>query len=369
MAATNSPGNRPYKRRLTDSLMKLQRRIFKRRTVRMLIPLPARDALAAIQKCVLKSFHVSSVNLPPEAIRHEVPFSETSTIDASFLIATSSGLLHYDRGTLHKLLTGFFYGVTHYRHRWYAFRQSPTRLMNRRIGQVISFDLDDFRNNNIRIEANYLHWSIHQIDAWDSHLYVMESGNNRIIRFRINDHGLSNRRDFGLNTHLTPGAKTNHLIHANSIYNHRGNVYLVYHNQTTRTGFKSQIITLNNALDVDRVIDTDAGCVHNVVILTNGEMIYCDSQGGTVIWGDAILPCGYFTRGLAATDSFIIVGGSDFAKRDERGHATGYIFAFCSADRREFARLEMPGSGSIYEVRLIDPVDQAMSSSSRSETS
>ena len=279
-----------------------------------------------------------------------VPFIQTVAIQAKFLIGTSSGLLYYDHGRLHRIFDSYFYGITRCRDRWYAFGQ----FSKKHAGQIISFRLDDTAVEDIRTEAMLVGPGVHQIHAWEDHLYVADTQNNRLMQYMIDCDGLKSRDVFYPNSW---SGKND--VHLNSIYCHKDKIYLIYHNRTRYTGRNSQIAVLNNALQMESIIDTQAGSAHNIV-LWEGAPMYCDSQAGTLVWNEPVLYLNCFTRGLAIADEFVLVGGSEFAKREERQNKTGYVFAFDLKERKTIAQITIPAIGNVFELRLIEPTDYGM---------
>jgi hypothetical protein len=66
-------------------------------------------------------------------------------------------------------------------------------------------------------------------------------------------------------------------------------------------------------------------------------------------------------RGLAVSEAFWLVGGSEHAKRGERGFTDGVIYQYDPNHDETVATMEIPGCGSLYEIRLITPPDLAIS--------
>ncbi len=194
---------------------------------------------------------------------------------------------------------------------------------------------------------------MHQIHACAGHLYVTDAKNNRLSRYVIGGESLKKERDFYANGWLRQND-----VHLNSVYCHNGKVYLIYHNRTRYTGRRSQIAVLNNALQVEAIIDTPAGSSHNIV-LWKGIPMYCDSQAGTLVWNEPVLHVDCFTRGLALADELVLVGGSEFAKREDRQNKTGYVFAFDLKDWSLVAQITLLAC-SVLELRLIEPTDYGM---------
>lgn len=111
-----------------------------------LLPDPVLAYLRGVQ-LTIKDLFSEEVPLKPKS--EPVSFTQTATVQARFLIGTSSGLLYYNYGQLHRIFDGYFYGITHYQDRWYAF----SRYSKKHAGRIISFRFDDAVVEDIRTEV------------------------------------------------------------------------------------------------------------------------------------------------------------------------------------------------------------------------
>jgi hypothetical protein len=279
--------------------------------------------------------------LVPQRVREAVPFIETNTVDAEFLVGTMTSLLHYDRGRLHRLFEGHCFEMTRYRDRWYVFRQ----LARRYSGEIVSFRLQAGTVCDLRLEATLLGPWVHQIHAYGDSLYVADTTNNRLIGYAIEADGLIRKRCayagewFGTDVHL------------NSVCAHREQLSVMYHNLTQKTGRRSQIAVFGLDLRFKRLIDTPAGSAHNISF-ADGKLLYCDSDAGSVVWENRVFRTGIFTRGLAVSDSLFLVGGSEIEKRELRHSSTGHVLAFDREQRDPTAMIKIPKSGNVLELAL-----------------
>src|SRR5690606_33114020 len=102
---------------------------------------------------------------------------------------------------------------------------------------------------------------------------------------------------------------SSNYAHINSVYVAGDELHLIYHNETHKTGRRSRWVTLNRELQVVESREIDGGCAHNITYW-RGQATFCDSQGSSLVWGNRRIHLGVFTRGIAATDDVVFVGGS-----------------------------------------------------------
>ena len=215
---------------------------------------------------------------------------------------------------------------------------------------------------DLRVDVAPLDQELHQIDAWEGHIYVTDTANNCVLVYRVKTDGLSFERAHYPCGPLSDGKKSNNYAHINSIFQSNERIYLMYHNQTKYTGRTSQIAVLNKGWDVLEVLDTPADSAHNV-FCDEGGLVYCDSRNGRLMRNDEVLlGQNVYLRGLAVSESWWLLGGSEFANRSERGTTTGSVYQWSLAKREAVAQLSIPDAGSVYEIRLVDKKDRSLSS-------
>jgi hypothetical protein len=291
----------------------------------------------------------------PRSCHDDVAFSTDGIIPARLFAATASGLVYFDGNGFRRLLKGFFFGLTAHDGRWYAFRK-----VSEISGQLVSFRFEAEVVDDLKAEKHALSPGMHQIDAFRGRLWALDTANNRLLIYRFTRGSLGRAQAVYPAGRAPRGRTDPNYVHMNSVFCAGGGVHLVYHNHTKITGRASQIAVLDDRLDVERVIDTPAGCAHNLA-LWQESLVFCDSLAGSLVVGDGAIALGDFTRGLALVDGQAIVGGSRFAHGEDRVHGSGRLFVCDLASRQVTARIVLEGVGSVYEVRSLDPPDQAMS--------
>lgn len=290
---------------------------------------------------------------------HPVHDSVDATVDGrlnvQMLLGTKTGILLYAHGRLTRILRGRFYGISRRGDRWYAYKYETQRF-----GRIISFRLAGLQCVEVKDELCQLPGEVHQIDWAGSCLYVTDTQHNCVRRYAYRGSQLVCIDRCYPNGTLAFGRRSPNYAHINSVFCDGDRLFIVYHNETKKTGRKSQVAILDLDLRLQNVVSLDAGCAHNVLPIES-DIAFCDSMNGAVRLGSRSLSLGLYTRGLAKSGSVLFVGGSDFAARAQRGQSTGHVFTWDCISGQVYSHLTMPQIGSVYEVRLVEPTDEALS--------
>lgn len=284
--------------------------------------------------------------------------------DIKLLVATSVGLFQITDQQIRMLLRGEFYGITEHRDAWIAFEKCG------RLGRLLSLfyppssSEDPKRRGWISVSLKGLSRGVHQIDSIGDRLLLADTYNNRVL---VASPVESGSRAFRIIDRIYPagplrqeGRKSENYVHLNSLFQNGDELFILFHNETKKTGKRSEICTydLRRGMVRERRV-LDAGAGHNVVPW-KGELLCCDSLGGRLMLGNTpVFSADSFLRGLAVTEDLILVGGSELAGRRDRRIGTGVIFilnhGFDLLDK-----LELPGA--VHEIRHQSGNDYGMSS-------
>lgn len=196
----------------------------------------------------------------------------------------------------------------------------------------------------------------HQIECLGEYTLCTSTGHDSIVIF---DGLMRQRRVYPTSAcwDIGPGEKRGH--HFNSIHVNGGMVYVVSHNHdrdSTVWIFEWPSFAL-----VD-VLPTRTEWAHNVWV-QDDDLIVCNSKAGSLysvrerqdIW--SVEGGGYVTRGLAANDSYVIVGLSSLSPRADRKENDS---GFAVIDRKTMKMLDkfmFPQNGVVHEIRLLDELD------------
>lgn len=274
-----------------------------------------------------------------------------------FLVSTTSnGLLYFNGSRFVKILdVPLCYGITKYEDEWWVFSQNNEK------GSVSSFNISDEKGYNVRVRIDDLSKAIHQIDFIGNELVVADTKENRVLTFREPYKGDRVRcfRDFA--SWLTPSSG---YCHINSVFATSERIYVLAHNETFKTGKRSEIFVYDRRFKrlSEETILTDCSSAHNVYKDKERELI-CDSEKGTLLCNKKVVfecdeKC--FTRGLAISSDYILVGSSGISPiRNEREYRTGYIYVLDNAFNK-VGRIGIHKT-QIMDIRRVDAIDLGLS--------
>lgn len=282
-----------------------------------------------------------------------------------FFLGTKTGLLYFDGRKLWRLFKGRVYGITQYEQRWYTTWNHKVSIGGKPLGtmaSVLSFRFREGKICDLRVGAAPLDEEVHQIDAWDKHLFITDTSNNRILEYKIGQENLRFVTSHYPNGRAERGRRSPNYSHINSVFRSGKYIYVMYHNLTKKTGKYSQIAVVGRDWGVKDIVDTNANSAHNIFLSDSG-IIFCDSMNGRLMKHDEVLAdVDTYMRGLAVSAEFWLLGGSDHAKREERGFTDGSVYQYSPASNEIKSAMKIPNCGSLYEIRLVQPEDIAMSS-------
>jgi len=150
--------------------------------------------------------------------------------------------------------------------------------------------------------------------------------------------------------------------HLNSVFEKEGSLYVLAHG--FESGSRLAKLTYPGLKLVENTPIGGISGLHNIWIDDEGRKISCYSEIGALIeleskeilW-EAGSPV--YTRGLAASSSFVLVGESERGARDSRRNSMSGLWML---DRRTWRTLDyfpLGPFGQVYEVRLLNEVDHA----------
>jgi hypothetical protein len=268
-----------------------------------------------------------------------------------YLVATKRGLFGAGPDGYRLIAPGHYYGVSLREDRIYCFEKLAG------LGRVVRFRRRGDRVVDGRVVIRDLSEGGHQIDWAGGFLYVTDTYNNRVLKYD------TAYRQVGEFFPLGPcenGRASENYAHINSILFFRGDVYLVCHNETAKTGRRSQVLRCDADFNVIQVYEDCGASAHNIVFLPDGTGLVCDSGGARVIdlRGTVRAKVDLFARGLSVNGTGIVVGGSELAKRSARERGAGKLYFF-GPDFTPRGAIVLPGM--VQEVRRLDGDDYSLS--------
>ncbi len=248
-------------------------------------------------------------------------------------------------------MEGNFYGISKNKNYWYVYNRFSHK--SRLIKMNIPNDV-----NNIELEIDFIGLpdGCHQIDFINSHLVITDTYNNKLIEYDPQQKIIV--REIYTNGKLENGRSSDNYVHCNSIFKYKKNIYLMYHNETAKTDRESEIAIVKDDFTFNKLLKVKASSAHNIYI--KDDIIYfCDSLNKSFVRDKEILfECDEFTRGLSVSDDYIAIGGSEFAKRDQRKLTEGTVYLLDNK-YSYIGKIKMPAP--VYEIRRVDKSDYCFS--------
>ena len=276
------------------------------------------------------------------------------------LAATRRGLFGVSRTGCRHITYGYYFGVTFRDGHIFAFEACDLPHGPTSQGRIVRLRLENGRVVEKAIVARGLDNGCHQIDFLRGQLHVVDTYNQQIVRFSA---------DFTQRVTLSPlpvcptgkWARTDpEYRHVNSILAVGDLNLLLLHTGETHTNGRSELAVFD--LDWQPVSrwTLDGRWCHGLALLADGTLLTCGSVGGEVISVDGLKRkvSPLMTRGLAAGDDGIAVGGSRFAERGERIRSSGTV-TFLDSNYQQQAEIELPGAP--MELRRLDGQDRGLS--------
>lgn len=296
--------------------------------------------------------------LAGEAYRSDtVRLVEPELAGCSHLVATRHGLFATDGHDLRLIAYGLFYGLTVAGDDILAFEACDRPRHTTARGRIVRFRRSGTRIVGTRVLARGLDNGCHQIDLIHGALCVVDTYNQRVLRFALE--GGEPEALYPL-----PRAAANDwaggYVHLNSLIADGDEILLLLHNGADKTGRPSAIARFDRAWRRTGTIPLDGLGCHSFARLEDGAILSCGSFAGELIATDGlrVAVCDLMTRGLSVDDQRVAVGGSAFADRDSRDDALGALF-FLDRDYRLLSRVDMPAP--VMEIRRIDGRDRSLS--------
>jgi hypothetical protein len=150
--------------------------------------------------------------------------------------------------------------------------------------------------------------------------------------------------------------------HLNSVFEKNGMLYAIAH----RHGKGSALATFSfpdlEWLKLEPVRNRTG--LHNIWITDDRQRISCHSEAGSLIEltsGEILWESGspIYTRGLAASADFVLVGESERTQRASRRHSMSGLWLIDRSTWRALDYFCLGAYGAVHEVRLLNVADEA----------
>lgn len=199
----------------------------------------------------------------------------------------------------------------------------------------------------------------HQIECVGNRVLAANTGRNAIVLWHPASGGVGNT--FLVSSQwdgIEPGSIS---LHVNSVHVQDDLLYAVAHNGNL---LSAVWVYHWPRMELHTVFATRTRWAHNAWHSAHlAGLLICDSKGGALhsvdyderVW--ATTTPATLTRGLAATESVVIVGLSEFTSRAERATSDGGLAILDRATLRTLVEYWFEGIGNVHEVRVISEQD------------
>ncbi|SAK44082.1 hypothetical protein AWB75_00650 [Caballeronia catudaia] len=155
-----------------------------------------------------------------------------------------------------------------------------------------------------------------------------------------------------------------HVIgdHLNSVFEKDGRLYVIAHGHGNGSALAIFSYPDMNVLSVEPVKNRTG--LHNIWVTSEGQRIACHSESGSLIElnSDAVLwesGCPIYTRGLAATPDFVLVGESEKSSRELRRATMSGLWMLDRKTWQPIDFFQLGPYGGVHDVRLLNVSDDA----------
>jgi hypothetical protein len=268
----------------------------------------------------------------------------------TWLVATHRGLFAVSLEAVMLVAHGWFFGLHLHGNHLYLFENCGERLRDAYRGRIVRFSWQDGRLSDPQILVTGLHGNGHQLRVIDGLLCLVDTANQRVLRFHMDG------RPLDIKTPFPPAPDTDTsgtYVHMNGIARVRGELAVMLHNGKSLERRKSELVWLDEEWKVARRVTLHGYKCHDIVPDDQGTLWHCASESGEIMADDGRrikLSDNLMTRAMAFCGENLLVGMSSFGPRQIRDALAGEV-AILDRDKRVIARHEMP-SGPADAVAL-----------------
>ena len=266
------------------------------------------------------------------------------------LVASRQGLFAAaSDGRTGRVAWGSFFGIRHHGSRIYIFEACDRPSNQSERGRIISFSLHNGQIDDPRVLVRGLDNNCHQIAIFDGCICVVDTANQRILRFTLEGEPIDSK------SVLEPvgrGTADENYRHINAIARVGGRVAVMLHNGGENRERPSELAWLDEDWNiVERQILPGQGC-HDIVADDDGRIWHCGSRAGEIINSDGLCVkvSPMFTRGLALSPRGFVVGYSQFGIRIDRERLAGGILFLNDSFT---VRADVPLEGAPTDIVLL----------------
>ena len=273
------------------------------------------------------------------------------------IVATRRGLFAMNETGHLRISHGSFFGLTMRGSSIFAFEASDLAGLPTRRGRIVRLDWAGTRIARASVVADGLDNGCHQIDFIDGRLTVLDTQNQRVLRFDAGEAGYETLYPLPI---MGRRAWSQGYVHINSLLQVEDRILLLLHNGFAYTGKASEVAIFDLDWREHARWPLPGHNCHNLAVLEDGTLLSCGSAAGEIIGLDGPLAkiSTMMTRGLSVGAGSIVVGASKFSARADR-HAVPGTVTFLDRDRAIRAVVELPAAPT--DIRRLDGEDLGLS--------
>ena len=268
-----------------------------------------------------------------------------------WLVTTHRGLFAVSPDGIELVSHGWYFGIERHENHIYLYENCGLRDRTANMGRIIRLHWGGGQLSDPRVLVTGLHGNAHQLKVIDGLLCLVDTANQRILRFTLD----GERVDAKTPLPIAPPTDTSGAYHhINSLAEVDGRIALLLHNGKAPAPRRSELVWLDRDWNVATRQFIDGYMCHDIVADEQGALWHSDSASGEVInnLGQRLkLSDSLMTRALAFCCEHLLVGLSSFGERQIRDGLAGEV-AVLDLAGKERARFDLP-AGPADAVALL----------------
>lgn len=267
-----------------------------------------------------------------------------------WLVTTHRGLFAVSPDGIELVSHGWFFGIDRHENHIYLYENCGLRDHSANIGRIIRMNWDGSQLSDPRVLVTGLHGNAHQLKIIDRLICLVDTANQRILRFALDGCRLDSKTPLP----VAPVTDTSGAYHhVNSLAEVGGRIALLLHNGKAPAPRKSELVWLDREWNAVSRQFIDGYMCHDIVTDGQGTVWHSASSSGELInsTGQRLkLSESLMTRALAFCQGHLLAGLSSFGARQIRDGLVGEVVVL-DREGRERARYDLP-SGPADAVAL-----------------
>lgn len=258
-----------------------------------------------------------------------------------WLVATHRGLYSVSPAGVQLVSHGWFYGIDRCGAQIYLYENCGLRDRDANLGRIVRLNWDGRYLSEPQVLVEGLHGNAHQLKVIDGLLCLVDTANQRILRFTCEGQPV----DIKTPLPVAPSNDSSGAYrHINCLAEVGDRIAILLHNGTGSSPRKSELVWLDHDWQVTGREEIDGFKCHDIVTDPQGTLWHCASASGELISdrGERVkLSDDRMTRALSICRDHLMVGLSRFGERQIRDGLAGEVVIMDSR-HKEVARYDLP---------------------------